>query len=52
MKGSIRFFAGLIVCMAAAGADDAATLTQIAIVSAIGLALMASGANAIRKQAQ
>jgi hypothetical protein len=51
MKGSIRFFAGLLITAGAVGGieTETATLLQGTIVAAIGLVIMYSGANALRE---
>lgn len=49
MKGSIRFFAGLIICMAAVEANPEVSLFVIGGVAMIGLGLLASGVNALKR---
>ena len=48
MQGSIRFIVGLVVCMAAVEANADVSLFVIGGVAMIGLALMASGVNALK----
>ena len=48
MKGSIRFFLGLIVCMAAVGPNDDVSIALILAVATVGLALMYSGVQAFK----
>lgn len=51
MKGSIRFFLGLLVTFGAVGtldADPNASLVTVLILASIGLIIMNSGVNALR----
>jgi hypothetical protein len=49
MKGSIRFFVGLLIVFGAVGGLDAETATflQGTILAAVGLLIMLSGVNAM-----
>lgn len=49
MPGMIRFMLGLVVVGFAAGADVTASNTQILAVAAVGIMLMISGTNALKK---
>ncbi len=51
MKGSIRFFAGLLIVAGAVGGieTESASLLQGAVLAALGLAIMYSGANALKE---
>lgn len=52
MKGGFRFMLGLVMCMAAAGADEKAPILAILAIAASGIALMALGVTAINKSKQ
>lgn len=51
MKGSIRFMLGLLIVAGAVGGieTESATLLQGIVFSVIGLAIMFSGANALKE---
>jgi len=52
MRGSIRAFLGLVITMAAAGGLDTATDAQLLpcmAMAVVGLAIVASGVNAMRE---
>lgn len=50
MKGSIRFFVGLLICFGAVGADETTSTATILAICAVGLVLMYSGVTAMNKQ--
>lgn len=53
MRGSIRFFVGLLVVMGVAGGLDTATDSQLLtllVFAALGLGIMASGTAAMQEQ--
>lgn len=52
MKGTIRILLGMLMVMGAVGGmeQETATLTQGAILAAIGLLIMGSGVSAANKQ--
>ena len=55
MKGSIRFFLGLLITAGAVGTFDVnpdASVIKQSLLAAIGLSLMYWGSEAIRKQQQ
>lgn len=51
MKGSIRFFAGLLIVAGSIGGveTESASLLQGTLLAALGLAIMYSGANALKE---
>jgi hypothetical protein len=49
MKGSIRFFVGLVICMGAVEANPETSIAVIIGVALVGLAIMASGAKALKE---
>lgn len=52
MKGTIRFFLGLLIVAGSVGGmeTESATLLQGTLFSALGLLIMYSGANALSKE--
>ena len=50
MKGTIRFMLGLLVLFGAAGADIATPNSHVLAAAAVGMLIMISGANALKKE--
>lgn len=50
MKGTIRFMLGLLVLFGAAGADIATPNSHVIAAAAVGIMIMISGANALKKE--
>jgi hypothetical protein len=51
MKGSIRFFLGILITAGAVGGieTESASLLQGTLIAMVGLAIMYSGANALKE---
>ena len=50
MKGTIRFMLGLLVLFGAAGADIATPNSHVLAAAAVGMLIMISGTNALKKE--
>jgi hypothetical protein len=50
MKGTIRFMLGLLIMFGAAGADIATPNSHVIAAAAVGIMIMISGTNALKKE--
>lgn len=52
MKGTIRTVLGLLILFGAAGADIATPNSHVIATAAVGILIMISGTNALKKEGQ